>query len=75
MADKEKENTVLVFPTKEKRKPSSTEMIWGKDIVRHGYIAVLNILDHPVSTKTISPPARLTPFRTSLRRSRCVQRK
>ena len=44
MADKEKESTVVAFPTKEKRKPSSTEMIWGKDIIRHGYTAVPNIL-------------------------------
>jgi len=44
MAKEEQGSTVLAFPKKEGRKPSSTEVIWGKDIVRHGYTAVPNIL-------------------------------
>lgn len=39
-----KPDTVVPFPTKETRKPSSTEVIWGKEVLRHGYTAVPSIL-------------------------------
>lgn len=45
MTTEAKPETVIAFPTKkEARKPSSTETIWGKDVIRHGYAGVPSIL-------------------------------
>ena len=38
------DNTVVPFPAKETRKPSSTEQIWSKEVTRHGYTGVPSIL-------------------------------
>jgi len=37
-------NSVVPFPKEPERKPSSTEKIWGKSILKHGYTAVPSIL-------------------------------
>lgn len=45
MSTEAKPDTVVAFPNKkEARKPSSTETIWGKEVIRHGYAGIPSIL-------------------------------
>jgi hypothetical protein len=44
MTEDTKTDTVLPFPKKEAAAKSSSEKIWGKAIMRHGYTAVPSIL-------------------------------
>lgn len=44
MADEEKGEKVVAFPGSPAKPTSSTEKIWGKTVLRHGYTAVPSIL-------------------------------
>ncbi|MDP2618687.1 MAG: helix-turn-helix domain-containing protein [Hyphomicrobiales bacterium] len=44
MSTSNKADSVVLFPKESKRKPSSTERIWGKAVLKHGYTGVPSIL-------------------------------
>jgi DNA-binding HxlR family transcriptional regulator len=55
MSEQVNDTSVVPFPKKETKKPSSIDTIWGKDVVSHGYVAVPAILIRSQHRLGISP--------------------
>ncbi len=55
MSEVDQPERIIRFPKGDSKKPSSTERIWGKPVLSHGYTAIPSILIQAQSRLGITP--------------------
>ena len=55
MSDADQPDKIIRFPKGDSKKPSSTERIWGKSVLSHGYTAIPSILIQAQGRLGITP--------------------